>query len=381
MIGNRCIQIILVMACILFLNGCWNYREIEQMTIVQGLAIDQADGQFLITIESIAPKGGDAMIMEPDLTSAEGETIFDVVRNLIMTTGRRVYWSHAKVIIISEDIAREGITPVLDYVTRDAEMRENMWILLSREATAKTILEGKVKMHDTISIHLDDMMDAQKNISKYNAMELWRLQEGISAVGLSPSIPTVTMHRNKDEEISLAYGAAIFKKDRMVGWLNGIETRAMLLTRGELKGGLLVIPNVGKTNTDVTLEIFKSTTKLHPSVKNNELIMNIDVETEVNIADIAGTEDFISEPGRQVLTEDAEKSVKIQIEDTIRKVQKQWESDVFDFGGVVNRELPEYWKNNKTRWSEVFVRIKPEVNVNIKIRGSALTSKPVKLGD
>ncbi|MBB6216872.1 spore germination protein KC [Anaerosolibacter carboniphilus] len=378
---ERRILLMLLFAAISLISGCWNYREIDEMTIIQGVAIDHNAEKFIITIESITPKGGQDIEMVADLTTAEGATIFDAIRNLIMQTGRRVYWAHAKVIVISEQIAREGVTPILDYVTRDAEIRENMWLVLSREKDAKTLFEGKDRMHDTISIHMDDMLQNQKSISKYDAVELWRFLDDLTADGISPTMPMANLKIKGDEKVPLINGIAIFKKDKMVGWIDGIEARSLLLTKGELKGGLLIIPNVGKTNTDVTLEIFKSKTKTKPILMNDQLTMEINVKMEVNIAEITGTEDFIGEQGRKLLEKEAEGLLETQMKRTIAKVQKQWGSDVFDFGGVVQREMPEYWKTVKGDWEEHFTNLDVKVNADINIRGSALTSKPIKVGD
>lgn len=35
------------------------------------------------------------------------ETMFEIVRNMISMTGTKLFWSHMKVIIFSEEIARE----------------------------------------------------------------------------------------------------------------------------------------------------------------------------------------------------------------------------------------------------------------------------------
>ena len=43
----------------LFPSGCWNYREINFLTMVAGIAVDKLpDGRFLVTFESVDPAGG-----------------------------------------------------------------------------------------------------------------------------------------------------------------------------------------------------------------------------------------------------------------------------------------------------------------------------------
>lgn len=43
----------------LLLTACWDYKDIEEFTIVAGVAIDKADqGKYLATIEIVYIQGG-----------------------------------------------------------------------------------------------------------------------------------------------------------------------------------------------------------------------------------------------------------------------------------------------------------------------------------
>ena len=56
---------------------------------------------------------------------------------MITLSGKKLYWSHATVIILSKEIASEGILKVIDFYNRDAEAREDIHLVISKEATAK----------------------------------------------------------------------------------------------------------------------------------------------------------------------------------------------------------------------------------------------------
>lgn len=369
----------------MILSGCWNYRELDDLAIIMGAAIDKdkATNKYILTVETIKPgtgKGGD-ISMTADVISMEGNTIFDAARNLILRSAKRMYWSHAMVIVISEEVAKEDMVGVLDFVTRDAEARADMWLIVSKEESAKALFEGKDKLHDTLAIHMEDMLKAEKSISQYHAVELWYFLNDLSAEGISAILPTATMIEKKDEKIPEIYGTAVFKRDKMVGWLDGIETRSLLWIRGKLKGGLVATMDVANTGEHVALEVLKSKTKQKPVIKDHNVVMHIDVEMDVTIGEIVGKEDFISQQGREKLKKRGEEMIKKEILQVIKKVQKEYKSDVFGFGSTIQREMPDYWKEIRGNWDAIFPNVDTKVDVKMNIKGSALMSKPIKVGD
>ncbi|SHH07975.1 Ger(x)C family spore germination protein [Tepidibacter thalassicus] len=377
------ILIFTILLYVIVLTGCWNYREINDMNIIHGAAVDKyrEKDKYILTTEIIKPMAGQEFKMEADVISEEGDSLFDAVRNMIIHSGKRGYWSHAKVFIISSDIAKEGVVPVLDFITRDAEVRSDIWLLVSKEKTAKEILEGKTKLHSTISAHLEDKMKNEKSISKFKEIELYQFLDDLSNEGISPVIPAVHMVKKKGDVVPEICGSAVFKKDKMVGCIDGMQTRSMLLIKDELKGGVFVIEDVGEKNTDVSLEVFSSKTKVKPVLKDGNIIIKIDSKIDVGIGEIMGEEDLISEKGREKLKKQAQRVIKNQMEDVIKKAQNEYESDIFGFGAIIHRKMPDTWKEVKNNWDYIFKNLDIQINVQVNIKGSALTSKPIKVGD
>ncbi|WP_160317141.1 Ger(x)C family spore germination protein [Oxobacter pfennigii] len=367
---------------IFFLSGCWNYRELNDIDIAAGAAVDKNkdNNNYMVTVEIINAKGGKDGSITPDIMNMEGITIFDAIRNMIMRIGRRIYWGHSRVFIISQDIAREGVIDVIDFINRDAEARADTYLLISQEETAGELLKGKDKVHDTISFHIVDTMKSQKSIPSYAVVELWQFIKDLSAEGISATIPTAIMAKDKDSITPQVTGTAVFKKDKMIGWLDDTESRSMLFIKGKINSGLIIIPNIME-NTNATLELSKVTTKVTPVIKEGNLTMNIKVVIDAGIAEVQGDTDIISKDGRKKVIEVAEKTVKSQLESVIKKVQSQYKSDVFGFGSTVQRKMPNEWKAIKDDWGNIFADMDTNVSVKVEIKGSALASKPIKVGD
>ncbi|KPU45468.1 spore germination protein B3 precursor [Oxobacter pfennigii] len=379
---KRALFYVLILLNIFFLSGCWNYRELNDIDIAAGAAVDKNkdNNNYMVTVEIINAKGGKDGSITPDIMNMEGITIFDAIRNMIMRIGRRIYWGHSRVFIISQDIAREGVIDVIDFINRDAEARADTYLLISQEETAGELLKGKDKVHDTISFHIVDTMKSQKSIPSYAVVELWQFIKDLSAEGISATIPTAIMAKDKDSITPQVTGTAVFKKDKMIGWLDDTESRSMLFIKGKINSGLIIIPNIME-NTNATLELSKVTTKVTPVIKEGNLTMNIKVVIDAGIAEVQGDTDIISKDGRKKVIEVAEKTVKSQLESVIKKVQSQYKSDVFGFGSTVQRKMPNEWKAIKDDWGNIFADMDTNVSVKVEIKGSALASKPIKVGD
>ena len=115
----------IVLMNLVFATGCWNYREVDEFSIVTGVAVDKGiENQFQMTVEIVQISSGKDTKMTSKTITVEGKTMFDAARNLISSSGKRLYWSHAKVLILSKEIASEGVTKIIEWYTRDAETRE-----------------------------------------------------------------------------------------------------------------------------------------------------------------------------------------------------------------------------------------------------------------
>lgn len=367
----------------LLLCGCWNYREIDSMAIVAGMAIDKNthNNSYIVSVEiiTIEPQGLKSIIRS-ELYSSEGVTIFDAVRNMIEKIGMRPYWSHAKTVIISKAIAKEGIIPVIDWINRDSETRSDMWVIISKGDSALEILKSKVKINEVVSFHLDDILKSQSVISKYVDSKLLRIIDDIGSENESAAVATVQNELLNNELIPNINGCAIFKTDKLVGFLSGEETFYMLMIKNKIKKGVITLKKVSQTDTDITLEIFNNKTKLTPIYSKGNLTMVIDVHTVVAINEIGGTKGFMTGENLKELKGTAEKKLEIAMQNLINKLQMDYNSDVLDFQGTFKREKPEVFDAFRKKGEDIFPNIITKVASHIEIKGSGTTQKPITKG-
>lgn len=376
-----CFIIMMICCCITF-TGCWNYKELDELAIASGAALDKnTDGTIHLTIEVVNIAGDGQVVYEPKYVESDGTTFFEAARKAITKEGKRIYWSHAKVIIMSEELAREDIAKYLDFLFRDAEAREDTWLLISREKTAGEILQSKGVLKSMVSFQIEDTMRSQKSISRFPFIELFEFFDRLFYKQVAPILPAVHLVQQDDEKTPEVAGTAVFKDKKLIGFLNEEDTKSMLWLRDEVKGGLAIIKDAAGTKENATLEIFKSKTKITPIIQEGILKMKAEIDLDVGIGEIMGSTDFISSVGKQKLTKAAEVQIEKEINNMYTKLRDKYDADVFGFGRRIEMKMPVVWNQIKGDWDEFFAELELDLNVNISIKGSATTRIPLKTGE
>ncbi|MZP29645.1 Ger(x)C family spore germination protein [Heliobacterium undosum] len=381
----------LLFACfvlILPVAGCWNYREIRDLGIVVGAAFDKEGEQIHLTVELMSTKtgekaeGGGSLGIRPQLFESSGKTVFEAVRNMIAKSGKKLYWSHAKAFIVSEEMARDGMIQITDWINRDAEVRSQTWVLVTRGERAADIFKTKSKLFDTVSMQLEETLRRYGNSGKLLSTTVGDFVEDMEAPGIGATIPFVQTAENAGDKVPQIGGTALFRGERLVGYLDAEETRSLLFIRDRMNRGSLIAVSTERPKTEVSLEIYRSKTKRALHVEGNRPVIELTVEPLADIAEISTEKDVIDLEKKEELTEKANKQLARELQKTIREVQEKYQTDVFGFGQMIHHRRPDLWEAiEQTGWERVFPDLEVQTIVDFRLKGSALLSEPTKVGE
>jgi spore germination protein KC len=364
----------------ILLCGCWNYSEIDTLAIVTGLAIDKniITNKYIITIEVVTSESqGSTSTISSKLYSSEGSSIFNAERNMVSKVSLALFWSQAKVIIIGESVANDGLIPVIDWIHRDSDLRSDMWLLISKNTPAAEILKANIKPNEIVSFNLDNSMNIQKLLSTFPASMLYSFINGLSSEGKPETVAVVRNDIENGIITPRVGGSAIFKSDKLAGYLDDSESLYMLMVQNKIQEGLITIKKILGTDTNITLEIFKNKTKLTPVYKDGTARLIIDISPVVIIAEVEGTEDLITDENLTILQSEAENRIKDNVLYFINKIQKDCDSDILGFGRIFEKNKPKVYDEFKKRGENIFTSVETEVNVHLQIKGSGRTSSPL----
>lgn len=369
------------------LSGCYGYREINDLPLVLGVAIDKTkEGNYILTIELEKPlllSQVEYSAIATEIKQTEGETIYDAARDMILRTGQKLYWAQMAVCIVSQDIAKEGMAPVLDLFNRDIEIRDEIYLLVSRDSTAAEILkEGKKSVKESVSFYIKDAMEYSYKNLKYNTIMLWQFIDDLSLQGKAAILPTISKDSLTEKSALAIYGDAVFKGDKLVRILNGNESKTLrLIQDGKINGILTIKMRSDKNPIKVSLNVIKTDANIKPIYENNKLEMNINLGVYAIISEIMSSQgEVLSEEGREKLKKQTENQIKFDIENLMGILKNDVQCDVLGFGEMVKNRYPKYWKSISKNWPDHFSMSSYNVNVNVHFKGTSSRSTQIKIG-
>ena len=331
---------------IIFLTGCWDYSEIEDLAIASGMAIDiDEDGFYIINVEIVDIKPTTTGIdLAPIIIETRGKTIFEALRNIISTSLKRISWNHASYVVISKEAAERGISSLLDWIARHPEARLTLHLLISRENTAKEIILKEKEFSKIRALEFEKFVKSSEYLSKFPHVEVYELINKIESKDHYPIIPTTNLIDVNNETHSQMKGSAYFIEDKLAGFFDPMETMKYLFITNKIKGGVLVIPTDKKNNTQVSLDILKNNTETYIDFKDENILITLKVNTVVSIAEVSdGNINYSDIEGRKLLKKQAENYLEEEIKTFIQNVQENLGIDVFSFGDKIKKRYPSTW--------------------------------------
>lgn len=387
---KKCSIIFLAIA-ILFsgfsLTGCLDKNEIDTLAFVVALGVDIVnDNEIMVSVQIVEPENrakttGEKSQPKANVYVSTGSTIYDALFNLSAGLNKLIKFSNEKCIILGEKFAEAGIKPVLDFSLRYFDMRPTTPILVAK-GKAVDILKTQISEDPVSAFVIHDIVKRQKDIG-YTAVttnldfanNMSSESSGVTACSL---INTGKDDSSKD--CLVISGSAVFRSDKLMGYLDAKETRGMQWVRGKVRLGTLVIEPFDKNK--ISLHITKSGTSLTPSVKDKKVSVSVNVKAFSNIKEIFHNipvkDSFNSEPNIiDLLSKEQDAAITNEINSAITAAQSKLSADIFDFGSLLYREYPHEWESIKNEWETLFPGIDIKVNVSSQIKQIGELSKTI----
>ena len=369
------LAVVLALLPAVLFSGCWDYREVENLNIVGGIAVDKGQNgyRYHLTFECMKMAGDlKSGGVQPLIIETDGNTIFDAVRSALNESDKKLYFSHMKILILSSDIAKEGILPVLDWFNRDAEPRITLQILISKEKTAGEVLKLKPESSQLTSFQMSQaLLEATSYSAAINQVRLFEVYNVLNSEdATSLTLPGIETKKEGDVSVPQLAGNAVFSGDRLIGWLDKQSSKFLMFVLGKVHGGLL-LTGVHPNDSSVTLEILTCKTSVKPVINGKTITMKIDVNMNAAYGEQNSRKNFLDIYPLKTFEISASQTLKSGIENVIDLAQQQYSADIFGFGSKVYQDDPKVWNGLRTDWNKTFPSVKYEVTAEVAIRNTA----------
>lgn len=370
-------------------SGCWDQVELDKRAIIVAIGVDKADkpGEIILTLQSIIANrlttpmrgGGVAQGRSVRVVSKTGKTILEALRYYKNQTGDIPYLQHNQLLIIGADLAQEGAGPIIDFFIRNPESKTRTYVLVAK-GKARDILEWQSDARKVPADFITDMIHTRNVITATVAVDILHYVLKLASQTTSPTtsgIELVAENPNQPPEARI-FGTAVFKKDKLAGWLDLQETRGLLWITNNYGRGIIEVGDPGPGNQHIVQENTRSKSKITAALKGNVLTVKLEIKEEGNIGEDSNTK-LTGKNSLPALEQKKARAIKKDIAACLRKCQKEFSSDIFGFGEQVARQYPNQWKKLKKKWDKEFPNIRVKISVKAKIRGTGIIDDPINL--
>ena len=354
---------IFLIALIQLLTGCWNYRELNNCAIVTGMSIDYNNDSYVV---SLLFSNSTKDEKNTSILSGEGESIYEAIKKISLSVPKEIYISHLSYVIISDEVAKKGITPVLDYLMREPESNQNFNLIISKNYKAKEILSVITPLSDYPSQNINSTIKvSEKEQARVIDSSFNQFISTLLSPGINPIANSITLIDNKKN--TKIDNLAIFKKDKLIDWATIDESIGINMLKGNVKN---LYTNISIKNSNMVITCTKY--KIKKEYKNNKFIVKIycegvikEIDNKLNIND----KNVIN-----LIEKETSKKLKEYTNSAISK-SKILRTDILGYGNYIYKHNHNSF-NKIHDWDNYFSALNTEVRINFKLTnvGSTIES-------
>jgi len=377
-----------LLALITALSGCVQIAmgrvEIDKLFIVRMFSFDEAEeGKVRITVTTknlSTGEGGGEAVQKGESVVSKGETVFDAARNLSAYADRKFNAGHTEFILFGESLARKGILPYLDFISRHPEFRYNAKLYIVKGGTANSLVEkgntSKYFVGDRLA-RIEEHTGRTSTVGAITLNEALLIFDERYLDTLIPYIEPVPTRASGEKPGTcdmILSGYAILREDKLLYFASREESRGINWILNRIGSGIIVVND--QTGQEISMVIIHGISKLKPRIESGKLYCSVEISFVTNIGEIMGGRSIFDSASLDYLTEQQEKSIKREVENAIRIAQEK-NSDHFSIiskFGIKYPLLRDYFQKN---WQKLFPDIKFEVSVDSRIDGTFMITEPV----
>lgn len=354
---KKFVLIIITLFILLISSGCYNYKEINDMAIVSSIGIDKdnKNDKYIVSAQIMNSKESeDSEDSQITVYTKEGDTVHEALRNITLKSPRKLYGNHLSKIVLSEEVAKEGIDNILDIFNRITEVRNEFIITIVKEDKASDVLKV---LTTTESIPAEYVKLSLKIADKTSGLTYaTKLDEFISLYlkkGIDPVVPVLKIDKKEKKGTTInnitttnpiskivIEDLAVTNKGKLETYLKNEEVIGYNFLRNQIQK--MIIPvKCDDENNYASILILKNKTKSNTVKKDNEYIINFNINSEAIITEYNCKKDLTDEKVIKRLEKDTEKKIKRYIKKSLNK-QKETKGKFLGLERIIYLDYPKY---------------------------------------
>jgi len=403
-------------------TGCFDRREVDDLAYVIAMGLDKGKTNFLkMTLQIAVPLavgsgnegGGGNGNKSVTLTTIETPSIFSGLNMANNYLSKQINLSHAKVIVFSEEIARESIQKYINALKRFREVRGNTFIVVSRGSAEEYLRSIK----PVLEVNPSKFFEMNLSSFRYTSFTAGsRLLDFHLQQTSSGSQPVVTLastgkyesseefniegstYKEKDRDYPMEgdfmagdiprvgdlkseiMGVAVFDGAKMVGELDGGEVTNYLIVNGRFDNFNYTFPDPLHEGDFILVNINSGRPPVsRVNMVEGKPVIDLHIKLEGDIISIQSGENYEDVNKLQILENTLEEFMKKDMVKFLYKTSREFGSDICGFGKQMKKKFIDWEEWEKFNWFSKYKDAEFNVNIDFKVRrpGLIVRSTPV----
>ena len=370
------VKFFIILLLSLLISGCYDYREINDLAIVSAIGIDKNENEYKVIAQIVNTQKSQNKNSDFIIYSSDDKSIQTAYNKITNEASKKLYVNHLNIIVISEEVAKDGISNILDIISRDSDFRAEVPIIISK-TTSEELLKTVTSLTTLNSNSIrDTIINNQKYIGETSEVKFLDFISNYLSRKKDNFLPTFFVNNpteksknfedllNTETETKVEFFSnAVFKNDKLIGYLNDEENIGVNLIQNNAKTTLINIKcddenYMSLKITNISSELsYKDKLKFNLEFKGQALLTELNCDIDLN-----------KEKEIKKLEKKVNKYLKKIFNKTFNNINTNFNSDIFGFQDLIFKKNPKYYnKIKETFYEKEINKIEIKINSNVKI--------------
>lgn len=384
-----------LLLAVLFLAGCGERLELEQQAFVVAIGLDKGEKGNLVelTFQISNPQVNTSQAAEAqteppsDIVTIAATDLLSAKELAQSSLSRKITFSHLETIIIGEELAKDDLfNNVIGSAIIDPEMRREAMMIVSKEPAQDFIHANKPTMETrphkyyafmennwehTGYVPLSNLntffqrTDDELFLAAYATAQSDRKDQEDDDTYLAGEVP-----QTSGDPVQMI-GSAILQRGRMVGTLDGEETRFSLLLRRKNLIENMTASFPDPTNEEYRLSVvFTRTenTKIRVDTDRSPAKIAVTVPMKMRINSNLSLQDYTRDKGKQKeLIASVEERLEKKSDELIAKLQEEYGGEPFVWYAAARKHFWTMKQFEEYNWEKHFAKADVDIDFVIEI--------------
>ena len=356
-----------------------NYREVEQLMMIQAMGFDRCDGGVELSVSSgtggLAGQGeseGGGQIVR---MSAAAETLL-TAQELIQdySASEELFFAHTSYIVIGSDALSDGLEYYLDYIERNETFRLDIPVFAASGGSAKELVVGTGSdSYDAVNV----LRSIERNLRVRGDGHLYTAGEiaadlNVNGSALICAVKTVPVgdtikDASESEQTAVFDGYAVIGGGRAIAQLNAHDALAVNLLLNRSGPSMIAVEAEDIT---ATLQLDDSSCDITPIFDGDELCgLNVSLKVSAALSEYRG------EPDIKELNRAFERDLRSRL-DAALTLSRETGCDFMQLGALLQKQQPLTMSGMDTELQRLLPNLYIYINVETEIDRGFVLNRP-----